>query len=62
MPQKCETQPVGGWASRDSFPGPSLDSHTLPCRQAQFLTAAYHVRPAQAATIAALAFGSARHG
>lgn len=62
MPQKCETQPVGGWASRDSCAGPSLDSHNLPRRQAQFLIAAYHVRPEHAATIAALAFGSAHHG
>ncbi len=62
MPLKCETQPVGGWASRASLAGPSLDSHTLPDHQAQFLIAAYHVRPAQAVTIAALAFGSARHG
>ena len=61
MPQKCET-PRDGGASRNSCGGCFRDSLTPLKLQAQFLIAAYNVRPEVAVMIAALAFGGHGHG
>ena len=61
MPQKCET-PRDGGVSRNSCGGCFRDFLTPRNLQAQFLIAAYNVRPEVAAMIAALAFGGHGHG
>ena len=61
MPQKGKTS-AGTGASGDSFPCLSPPFSTPLAIQAQFLIAAYHVRPELAAMVAALAFGGHGHG
>ena len=61
MPQKSETRAGEARGSRKSCGGWFRDPLTPLDVQAQFLVAAYHVRPELAAMVAALAFGGA-HG
>lgn len=56
MPLKSETPRIGG-ASRNSCGGSFRDPLSPITLQAQFLIASRQVRPALAATVAALAFG-----
>ncbi len=56
MPLKSET-PHNGGASRNSCGGSFRDPLSPVSLQAQFLIASRQVRPALAATVAALAFG-----
>lgn len=62
MPQKCETPPVQGGASRDKLAGGSRAPHTLEAFQAQILILKAGVRPEWAAMLAGLAFGGGVHG
>jgi len=62
MAHKSEATPVLGVASRNGCGGCFRDVLNLSAVQAQFLTAAYHVRPELAVMIAALAFGGRGHG
>ena len=57
MPPTSKTPAVQAGASRDSCGGRSHSLPTLDAYRAQFLTAAYAVRPDMAVTVAALAFG-----
>lgn len=57
MPQKCETPPVQGGATRDKLSGGSRFPSTLHAQRAQFLISAYAVRPDRAGLIASMAFG-----
>lgn len=61
MPQTCKTPAVEAGASRDSCGGRSQPLSTLDAYRAQFLTAAFAVRPEMAVMVAALAFGGG-HG
>lgn len=56
MPPTSKTPADKAGASRNSCGGCFHDSFTHPVLQAQFLIAAYHVRP-ELAAIAALAWG-----
>lgn len=57
MPQTCKTPAVQAGASRDSCGGRPQSLPSLDAYRAQFLTAAYAVRPEVAVMVAALAFG-----
>lgn len=59
MPQKCETSPFRGEASRDKLAGGSRFPSTLDAHRAQFLISAHAVRPERAGLLAAIAFGGA---
>jgi hypothetical protein len=62
MPQKCETPPSEGGASRNMLGGWFQDASSPSELQVQMLIALHHVRPEIAATIAALAFGGGANG
>ena len=57
MPQKCETPPVQGGASRNQLGGWFRDASNPTALQTQFLVASHHIRPELAAVLAALVFG-----
>lgn len=57
MPQTSKTPAVEAGASRDSCGRRSQSFYSLDAYRAQFLTAAYAVRPDMASMVAALAFG-----
>lgn len=57
MPQTSKTPAVDAGASRDSCGGRSQSLLSLDAYRAQFLTAAYAIRPEMAVMLAAHAFG-----